>query len=162
ARPQDVSAAVRKRMAELKGHFPEGLDYAIAFDFTPNWEDPDRATTPEYLLLDLTLPAAASAERTDAGLKRCDQLLRITPEVQQRLALSDNPFDRATNRPCLLVRLVAADGGRAQIVQDLRARLGKEVPEALVRLRDLSGPGRFPRCGYPLDLAVSGPEADPV
>jgi multidrug efflux pump subunit AcrB len=30
------------------------------------------------------------------------------------------------------------------------------------RLRDLSGASRFPRCGYPIDLAVSGPEQDRV
>jgi multidrug efflux pump subunit AcrB len=165
ARPRDVSAAVLKRLAELKGHFPEGLDYAVAFDFTANWENPGRATTPEYLLLDITLPASASLERTDAVLKHCEQLLRETAGVQHTLALSDNPFDRVPNRPCLLVGLAAADGkgtSREQIVQGLRTRLGKEVPEALVRLRDLSGPSRFPRCGYPIDLAVSGPEADQV
>lgn len=31
----DVAVAVRKKMEELKEHFPEGLDYAIGYDTTP-------------------------------------------------------------------------------------------------------------------------------
>ena len=31
----DVAVAVRKKMEELKEHFPEGVDYAIAYDTTP-------------------------------------------------------------------------------------------------------------------------------
>jgi multidrug efflux pump len=31
----DVAVAVRKKMEELKQHFPEGLDYAIGYDTTP-------------------------------------------------------------------------------------------------------------------------------
>jgi multidrug efflux pump subunit AcrB len=46
-------------------------------------------------------------------------------------------------------------------LRTIRARL-EEIPEMALRLRDLSGPGRFPRCGYPIDLAVHGPEADQV
>ncbi len=165
ARPGEVSAAVLKKMAELKEHFPEGLDYAVVFDFTPNLEAPGRATNPEYLLVDVTLPALASPARIDDALKRCETRLRGEPGVAHTLALSDNPFDRVRNRPCVLVGLAAADGkraGREQILAHVRSRLGAELPGALVRLRDLAGPGRFPRCGYPIDLAVSGPEADRV
>jgi multidrug efflux pump subunit AcrB len=165
ARPREVSAAVLKRLTELKGRFPAGLDYAVAFEFTPNLEAPGGAATPEYLLVDVTLPLAASPQRIDDSLRRGDDLIRATAGVHHTLAFTDNPFDLAPGRPCLLVGLAPADGKRAsreQLLRDLRARLGKELPEALVRLRDLSAPGAFPRCGYPIDLAVSGPEADRV
>jgi gold/copper resistance efflux pump len=46
-------------------------------------------------------------------------------------------------------------------VRTIRSRL-EEIKDARLRLRDLSGPGRFPRCGYPIDLAISGPEPDRV
>jgi multidrug efflux pump len=43
----------------------------------------------------------------------------------------------------------------------IRTRLG-EAQEMRVRVRDLSRPGGFPRYGYPVDLAVHGPQADKV
>ncbi len=43
-------------------------------------------------------------------------------------------------------------------MQAIRTRLD-EIKEMTVRVRDLSGPGRLPRGGYPLDLAVCGPYA---
>jgi multidrug efflux pump subunit AcrB len=165
ARPATVSTAVRDKLTELKAHFPAGIDSHLAFDFTPNLDAPERSTTPGYLLADVTLPAGASTERINDALKRCEQLLRGVAGVQHTLSLTDNPFDLARERPCVLAQLTPADtqpARREKIVADMRARLGKELPQALVRMRDLSGPGRFPRCGYPVDLAVSGPKYDRV
>src|SRR5258707_10132396 len=59
-----------------------------------------------------------------------------------------------------MVRLTPAKTRKASregIIRAIRTRLD-EIKEMTVRLRDLSGPGRFPRCGYPIDLAVSGAE----
>jgi multidrug efflux pump subunit AcrB len=160
-----VSTAVQGKLAELRARFPAGIDYVLAFDFAPNLDAPDRSTTPGYLLLDVVLPAGASPERTGKVLERCEALLRESAGVVHTLALSEHPFDRARDRRCLLVQLAAADKGlarREQLLGNIRTRLRDQVPDALVRLRDLSGPGCFPRCGYSVDLAVSGPEADQV
>jgi multidrug efflux pump subunit AcrB len=113
------------------------------------------------VLLDVTLPAGAAPARTDDALRRCVKELLQVAEVKHTLSLTDNPLDQVMDRPCVLVQLAAADSrkrSREQITADLRTRLNKEVPEALVRLRDLSAPGVLPRGGYPIDLAISGPE----
>jgi multidrug efflux pump subunit AcrB len=135
----------------------------IAFDFTANLDALGQRTTPEYLLLDLAVPDGTSAERTIAVLERCVTLLRDIKGVQDVLALTDHPFDRLSNRPCLLVRLAPADSrqaSREQLTQTIRSRLGQEVAEMTLRVRDLSGSGRFPRCGYQVELALVGPEQD--
>jgi multidrug efflux pump subunit AcrB len=49
--------------------------------------------------------------------------------------------------------------GRAETIQTIRQRLA-EVKGATVRVRDLSRKGSFPGCGYPVDLAVQGPQSD--
>jgi multidrug efflux pump subunit AcrB len=165
ASPQTGSAAVQGRLAELRAGFPAGMDYHLVFDFTPNLDAPDRATNPGYLLLDVVLPAGASQERTERILERCERLLRESAGVEHTVALNEHPFDRVRDRPCLLAQLApteTAPARREQLLGEVRTRLGDEIPEALVRLRDLSGPGRFPRCGYPVDLAISGPEPDQV
>jgi multidrug efflux pump subunit AcrB len=81
------------------------------------------------------------------------------------VASTDNPFDGIDSRPCLLVRLADDDGKRAtreEILRTLRTKLSQEIPEARMGLRDLSGPGGFTRYAYPIDLAVSGPEPEPL
>src|SRR5262249_38287568 len=113
ARPREVSAAVRDRVAELRKRLPHGLDLAVAYDFTPNLEDPDRPQTPEYLLLDVALPPGASTEHTVKTMERVAATLRQLPGVKDVLALTDNPFDSAHDRPCILERLAPADGKRA-------------------------------------------------
>jgi multidrug efflux pump subunit AcrB len=164
ARPREVCVAVSKRLVKLRKLLVEGVGVEIAFDFTANLERPDGATTPEYLLLDVALPAGASKERVVEVLKRCQAALRDVKGVQVTLALTDNPFDVAPARPCILVRLMPPgqrQSSREEMIRTIRTRLG-EIREMALRVRDLSGPGGFPRCGYPLDLAVSGPEAEPV
>jgi multidrug efflux pump subunit AcrB len=164
ARPREVSAAVTKRLAKLRKLLVEGVGVEVAFDFTANLEAPDRATTPEYLLLDLALPADAAKQRVVEVLKRCQAALRDVKGVQDTLALTDNPFDLVSARPCILVRLTPPgqrQSSREEMTRAVRTRLG-EIQEVTLWVRDLSGPAGFPRCGYPIDLAVSGPEADRV
>jgi multidrug efflux pump subunit AcrB len=164
ARARDMSAAVHKRLAQLRASFPAGVDLAVAFDFTPNLEAPGRPTTPEYFLLDVALPSSASMQRILKMMERSEAILHKLDGVEDVLALTENPFDGARNRPCILVRLASPDkrkASREQLARVIRARL-EEIPAMALRLRDLSGPGRFPRCGYPIDLAVHGLEADQV
>jgi len=159
-----VRAALREKLAEIRKRLPDGLDLAIACDFTANLEAPERPATPEYLLLDVHLPAGASAERTLQVLKRDAALLRQVPGVQDVLAMSENPFDLFGSNSCILVRLVPAEKrkvGREEVVQAIRTKLD-EIKESTLRLRDLSGPGRFPRCGYPIDFALRGAEVEQV
>jgi multidrug efflux pump subunit AcrB len=165
ARPADVRAGVRRGVARLRQRLPDGVALEAAFDFTPNWRAAPGTAPPAYLLLDVALPDAASAQRIFQALQHGDALLRAVPGVKDVLVLTDNPFDRTRNRPCVLMRLGrAADGraGREPLTRVIRTRLNDQMPEAAVWLRDLSRPGAFPRCGYPLDLAVLGPNAGRV
>jgi multidrug efflux pump subunit AcrB len=164
ARPREVSAAVTKQLAKLRERLPEGGGVEVAFDFAANLEASDREKAPEYLLLDLALPVSASKQRVVAVLKQCQATLRDVKGVQDTLALTDNPFDRSVGRPCILVRLTPPGqrkSSRGETTRAIRTRLG-EIQEMALRVRGLSGPDGFPQCGYPLDLAVSGPETDRV
>jgi multidrug efflux pump subunit AcrB len=157
ARPHEVSAALHDKVTTLGKHTPKDLQLDLAFDFTRNLEAPGQATTPEYVRVDVTLPDGASLERTREVVSRCGKLVRQVEGVQTVLELSHDPFALARRQPCLLVCLAPAGKGRAdrdQIVRAVRARLG-EVQEALVRLCDLAGPGRFPWCDYPVSLSIA-------
>jgi RND family efflux transporter MFP subunit len=156
--PRKVRAAVRDRLAELRTQLPEGLDLDTTFDFTGHLEAPERSTEPEYLLVDLDMPIGAR-ESTSQILKQTDGQLRQIPGVQRVLALSQNPFD-LFGGPCLLVQLgptEARKASREELIRTIRTRLA-ELKEVTARVRDLSAAGCFPRCGYPIDLALSGPD----
>jgi multidrug efflux pump subunit AcrB len=145
----------------LRGHFPRGLDCQLAFDFTTSLEGSGRSTADEFLLLDVTLPASASSTRIDDILQRCAEQARNTTGVEHILTLTDHPFDQVPGRPCVLVQLapsVSRQADRETMAEELRSRLAKELPQVLLRLRDLSAPGALPRGGYPIDLAISGPD----
>jgi multidrug efflux pump subunit AcrB len=155
AGPQEVSAAVQSKLAALAPHHLEGMRVSLDFDFAPNWEAPDRPKT-EYLLLDHDVPRGASAERHRRMLNDTADMVRDVAGVQEVLALSEHPFDLTPLRSCILVRLAPAAGrkeDRQQIVRAIR-RVLESQEAAVVRLRDLSGASRFPRCGYPIDFAV--------
>ncbi len=155
ARPQEVSAAVRTRLADLRPSLAKGVAADVSFDFTSNPEPADRPASPQYLLLDLVMPGGASAERTRKAFARCQTMLHDVAGVQDILALSENPLDAFSARPCLVVRLAPAgktSPGREKVIETIRSRLAA-VAEATVRLRDLSGPGGF-RGGYPVAMAV--------
>ena len=111
------------------------------------------------------LAAAADFQKEARNLDRADQVMRHGKEVERVMILTDNVFDRLPDRPCVLVR--AAPAGQGQPAMDamleaIRKQLEKQVAEAAFRLRDLSQPKAFLRCGYPIDLAVHGPEGDQV
>jgi multidrug efflux pump subunit AcrB len=163
ARARDASAAVQRKLADLRAKLPEGMRVAVALDFAANLQAPYQSATPEYLL-DLVLPASASAQRALEALKQCQQLVAGAEGVQDVLGLAENPFDGAP-RPCVLVRLspaLARRAGRAQVVRTIRDRTDRELPAMLVRLRELWQLGAPPRSGWPIDLAVRGPEAEGV
>lgn len=161
ANAREVNTTLQDRLTLLRARLPQGLDLQVAFDFTAN----QSATTPEYLRVDLVLPDTASAERMLDVLETCAAVVRRIPGVQDELALCGPPFALTQNQACILVRLVPAkerQTSREQLMQALRAALEKAVPQAVVRLCDVSSSPRFPLGGYAIDLAVFGPELQDV
>jgi multidrug efflux pump subunit AcrB len=163
ARPGDVSAALQQMMTRRASNFPEGTALDIAFDFTTNLEAAERATSPQYVLLDMDAPPGASAERKLATLERADQVMRLGKQIKRVMSLTDNVFDRLPDRPCVVVRVDPARRGQSEMdtmIEAIRRQLEKQVAEAAFRLRDLSRPSAFPRCGYPIDFALHGPDGN--
>jgi len=178
ARPWDVSAAVRAKLAELRPRFPEGVEAFAGFDFSRQ----ATAETPGYLLLDVSPPDNVPVESTGRLLWRGEQLLQRLPGVRNVLALSEQPFDRNRDQPCLVVCLEPASGApvdRERLIREIRTapiaaemeavirmrelfgaaqsqRLGDPIDFA--RMRDLSGAAQSQRLGYPIDFAICGPD----
>jgi multidrug efflux pump subunit AcrB len=165
ARPRDVQTAVSQRLAELRKALPDGLRLEAAFDFTPNIESPGQRANPEYLLLDVDLPGSSAAERSRETLGTIEKLLGSLEGVKDVLTLTDNPFDDARRQPCVLLRLVPAGerkSSREELAQAVRTRLEGKVPGATIRVRFPLGTGARAGWSYPIQLAVSGPEAASV
>ena len=163
ASPRTVRAALEDRLRGLREELPKGLRLDVAFDFTANFPALFKAEGADGVLVDLDI-ASTSADRTDEVLTRGEALLGELPAVKHVLALSENPFDVFGGPPCLLVMLKPAAPGkadRAEVLKEIRKPLA-ELKDVTVRLRDLSAPGRFPRCGYPIDIALRGPESADV
>jgi multidrug efflux pump subunit AcrB len=155
-----VRGAVRDRLAELRGRFPAGLDLDIPFDLQAN-----ATAASNYLRVDVELPASASRERTLRVLQGCETVLAETPGVKTVLAICGPPFACAESQGCILVDQTAVDGkdpGTEERLQSLRARLQTRVPDAVLRLCDVSGSGSFPMGGYPIELTIYGPEPEAV
>jgi multidrug efflux system membrane fusion protein len=164
ARLPEVSAAAGHKLSELKSLFPRGIDVSTPLDFTAGRQFSGPSAPPAYLLIEVALPAGASAERIEVVLNRCQVLLKSTEGVENVLELSENPFGLGGRQPCLVARLAAADvrqARREDLMRTIRDRL-THVPEAAFRLCDLSSPSGYPPAGFPIDLAISGPEDGPV
>jgi multidrug efflux system membrane fusion protein len=162
AKPRDVSAAVRERMQRLKESFPPGLDYSVAPDLAP--PGPGRASPPRCLLAEPVLPPAASAERSLACRDHYSELLRQAEGVRHVLSLPESPFARFRGGPCVVAVFGEdmKDAGWDRTRQAVRDRLTREVPSAALRLRDLEWPAGVRPDGYPVDLALRGPDARAV
>jgi multidrug efflux pump subunit AcrB len=158
-----VHADVQERLRQIRARLPEGLVLDDGFDFTARLETFWKRPGADHVLVDLDLPSS-SADRTGGVLQQSEVLVRAAPGVKRVLALSDNPFDVFGGRPCLLVQLVPAEQGksdREEVFRAIRKSLSA-LKEGTARLRDLSAPGCFPRCGYPIDVALHGPDAAAV
>jgi multidrug efflux pump subunit AcrB len=151
AQPKRVRARVQEALVELRRHLPPGLDLGLRFDLSAGRQ------TVGYLLLDLAIPAGASPKQARDMLRRCAALVASTAGIRDVLALPDNPFDLFADQPCILASLAPAvmrEAGRDRVVQATRSLL-EEFKTAQVRLRE-------PLSGYPIDLAVHGPDDSKV
>jgi multidrug efflux pump subunit AcrB len=156
-KPGAVSRTVLDKLAELRQHFPEGMDHIVAFDFAPSQERPTYSATPEHLVIDVQLPDSASEERTVQTLERARDVLLNTPGVQHVLALTEHPFSPVRNRPCLVVSLTPKEQrklGREQIVASVRAALDAQIPEARFRPSVPSAASGYPVYGFPIEFVI--------
>jgi multidrug efflux pump subunit AcrB len=157
ARASEVSRAIVEKLEELRSEAPDGLDLAVAFDFTANLEEPDRPTTPEHIVIDLQMPDSASMERTVETLASAATIVGTTPGNRQVLALTEHPFSLVRNRPCLIVGLepkAQREQSREQIAERLRVSLRNEIQGAVFRLSVPSTAVGFPVYGWPIDFAI--------
>jgi multidrug efflux pump subunit AcrB len=157
ARASELSRAVVEKLEELRCQAPDGLDLAVAFDFSANLEEPDRPTKPEHFVIDMQLPDSASLERTVEALARAAKVVRMTPGIRQVLTLTEHPFSLVRNRPCLMVGLeptAQRELRREQIAERLRVALRNAIPDAVFRLSVPSTADGFPVYGWPIDFAI--------
>jgi multidrug efflux pump subunit AcrB len=155
--PRDVSAAVEDKLAELRQRSPEGVDTFTALDLSRN----ATARAQGCLLLDVNPPDGASMEATAAVLGRCEQFLTQLPDVQNVLALSEQPFDRNRDQPCMVVCLKPLPGASVdheRLMREIREGLSAADRMAFIRIRDLTGRASSQRLGYPIDFAIYGPD----
>src|SRR5204862_116368 len=94
ANPRALRAALTDKLSKRGAKLPAGVQFGATFDFTANLTAPDKGP-PEYLLVEVTAPAGASAQRVFEAIDRCAKALGGTKGVRRVLALSENPFDRA-------------------------------------------------------------------
>ena len=159
ARLPELSTALHEKLSQLRAKLPKGIRLNVAFEFTPSR---DAAGRPECLLIAPVLPASASPERIHEILTTLESRLRGAETVKDALILPENPFDCFHNQACMLVRLSATDtttARREDVIDDIRSRLA-HGNEAAVRIQDLSAPGHFPPCGYPVEMAIYSTEED--
>ncbi len=158
---REVGGDVRAKLSELRRRFPDGLDAFTGFDFSGE----PKSEASGYLALDVDPPAGASVEMTARLLGRGDQSLRQLAGVKSVLALLEQPFDLEYDQPCLVVCLGQANGvpvDRERLIREIRREMYQRFivvgQAASIRVRDLSGPARNRRFGYPIDFAICGPE----
>jgi multidrug efflux pump subunit AcrB len=157
ATASEVSRAVVEKLDELRSQAPDGLNIAVAFDFSAILEEPDRPTTPQHFVIDMQMPDDASMERTVKALERAAKVVRMTPGIRHVLALTEHPFSLVRNRPCLIVGLepqAQRELHREQIAERLRASLRNAIQEAVFRLCVPRAADGFPVYGWPIDLAI--------
>jgi multidrug efflux pump subunit AcrB len=151
--------AVKKKTADINTTLPEDVKLATTFDFIP--ERDEQHAAPRYLLLDVALSAAISEEKMQDVLLRCARAAQMTVNVEHTLILPENPFDRFRQQPCILVQLTRIEGKQARVEkakESIHSLLAGDHLDANVSIRDFPGPADFPRGGYPIDFAISGPE----
>jgi RNA polymerase sigma factor (sigma-70 family) len=187
---RDLRAAVTNKLSELRHALPDGLQLEVAFDFTNRLDPNIQPQAPEYAILDVDLlPVTVGPSHGDENKRLADQGQSSGPSrldqwqddpsperiwqylqefaakvrrirgVDTVLALTENPFDPTGGRLSVLVRLEAFQTAQASIPK-IRAELADTAFAATVRFRDPSWPGQALEWGYPIDLGITGPDAE--
>lgn len=157
AKAAEVGAAVRARLAELREKAPPEVHLEAIFDATQGAKTPAGQANPRYLRLDVTLMDGASRERTLGVLKQIERLLAGTEGIGDVLAICGGPAAPHSNHGCLLVGLTPAfeePAQRERLAAAIRSRLHDEIRDAIVRVADLSRPGRLSADAYAIAMAV--------
>jgi len=155
ANADEVSAAARLKVFELRMRCPEGLDMQTAYDFTPNVKAPHGPKTPQYLLVDVEPPLAYDATQRLTLGDQCATLVSGVDGVKDVVTFVSNQLFHPT---CLLV-LLTPDIQRARAMQTIRTRLAEKLPGTTVRLRVFTASPEFPwHGGYSVNLALHGPD----
>jgi multidrug efflux pump subunit AcrB len=165
APPSEVMAAVKTELAGLRERLPEGVRLDAIFDASPGREGLPGEANQEYLRLEVTLPDAASRERTSQVLTKCEQILARVKEVQDVLTVTGPPVAAGANQGCLLVRLGPVGGEepkRTRVATRIRTRVNEEISEAIVRVCEGTGPGHLSPEAYAVAVAVHGPDETTV
>jgi len=159
---QQLRHAIMAELAEIRSRLPEDVRLDSSFDLSAYLTVRRKPTEPEYLLLDLDLPDGASAERIYQAQARCSEIIRRIPGVAHVLALSNSPFDSITSQAALLIQLISGEKRPAlpaDVLSAIRSQ-AKEMPDAIWRVRDLSGSSRLPMAAYPINFVLQGPSLD--
>jgi multidrug efflux pump subunit AcrB len=162
---RDVQNALVRKIAELEKALPDGLRLELLFDFAPNLENPGQRSQPEYLVLDVDLPAADVALRAEPVLREIARTVESVEGVKNVLTMTDNPLDEKRGQPCVLVRLLPERErkmSRAQLAESIRAKLDGMLAGATVRVRFPLVAGAAAGWSYPIQLAVHGADAESV
>jgi multidrug efflux pump subunit AcrB len=162
ARPQKVVAGVRARLAEIRPRLPKGMAIDADFDFSTSIGAANFPGAEDYVLIDFNRSGGESSDQFRKIAVRCQTLLGTAAGVREVLTLPVSPFVAADGPPCLVVRLAPAEKGpitREKVVAGIRSRLA-EMKEARPRVHELPGPGDPAGAGYPIDMAIYGPDAD--
>jgi hypothetical protein len=94
------------------------------------------------LAQDLNLPYGPLSERIARILNRCEQFLLRLPEMRNVLTLSEQPFDRDRQQPCIVFAFLGHDCSR---VDELAKELVERMSQSQ-RFTDLrAGPRRAPK-----------------
>jgi multidrug efflux pump subunit AcrB len=157
AEPREVSTRVRASLTESRKLFPPGVDASAEFDFS----QPVTAETPGFLLIDVDPGDGATGESIARLLSRVGQALGGLAGVRSVLELEKQPFDRERDQPCLVARLGPLKGAgvdRERLADEIRTLLPRGENAPSVRVRDLSGAAGSLQSGYPIHIAIVGPE----
>jgi multidrug efflux pump subunit AcrB len=133
----DVRAALQAKLEDLRRQLPDGVELFAGFDVSQE----AIADGLDYLLLDVDPAVEGSLEQIRRILVRCDGLLRQLAGAQNVLALSQQPFDRDRDQPCVVVALGQSKGApvdHRQIMREIRAKFLAETKAASIGIRDLS------------------------
>lgn len=109
-------------------------------------------------LVEVTCPVGSTIDFVDHTLARCESLLQHFPEVNGVLTTVAPEPGQLINQASIFVRLKPRHDrqrGQKELMVVIRQELGN-VPDARIRVFDLSTQGFTARAGYPINFVLQG------